>query len=91
MAKKKRLWLTARIPLSLGSIEMHPDYLAGAPRVKGTRVSVSAILERLSSGDSLRQVAKRYNLTVKQVRDAILFAAEVCGWLGVSEDEDSSG
>ncbi|MDL5055658.1 DUF433 domain-containing protein [Oscillatoria laete-virens NRMC-F 0139] len=41
-------------------IESHPDICNGKPVVKGTRITVSTILEFLSAGDSHEDILKGY-------------------------------
>jgi len=37
-----------------------PEYLGGQPRVRGTRISVSMLLEFLSCGMSISEIVKEY-------------------------------
>ena len=48
----------------------------GKPVIKGTRVTVSALVGAVASGDPLEQVAEDYGVTVDDVRSALLFALD---------------
>lgn len=46
-----------------------PDHLGGAPRVRGTRISVSLLLQLLSSGMTISEIAQEYpSLSEEAVR-----------------------
>lgn len=45
----------------------------GAPRIRGTRVTVDAIYDLYGSGESIRAVAEWYDITRAQVRAAIRY------------------
>jgi uncharacterized protein (DUF433 family) len=46
----------------------------GKPVIKGTRVTVSALVAAIASGDPIEQVAEDYGVSVDDVRAAIKFA-----------------
>ncbi len=55
-----------------------PRIMGGKPVVKGTRVTVEAILRRLASGLSVEDLLKEYpQLTEKDVRAALEYAARM--------------
>ncbi len=58
-------------------IESDPKMMMGKPVIKGTRITVELILEKLASGESFEQVIESHpRLTVESIRAAIAFAAE---------------
>ena len=66
-----------------------PRIMGGKPVVKGTRVTVEAILRRLASGLSVEDLLKEYpQLTEKDVRAALEYAARMLEEEGIEiEDE----
>lgn len=48
----------------------------GKPVIKDTRVTVSALVGAVASGDPLEQVAEDYGVTIEDVRSALLFALD---------------
>lgn len=59
-------------------IEVNPDILVGKPVIKGTRISVELILDRLADGWSMEDILASYpHLTREDVLAAIAFAAEL--------------
>jgi len=51
--------------------------MMGKPVVKGTRVTVELILEKIAGGESFEQVIEAHpRLTVESIRASIAFAAE---------------
>lgn len=49
-----------------------PDHLGGKPRVAGTRISISFLLESLAAGMSIKEIVKAYpSLTEEAVRGAL--------------------
>ena len=57
-------------------IERSPEIMLGKPVIKGTRLTVEHILDRLSDGWSVEQVVASYpRLTPEAVRAALRFAA----------------
>lgn len=52
------------------------EVLAGKPTVRGTRISVELILEKLAAGESVEQIlAAHPSLTLDGLRAALAFAA----------------
>lgn len=61
-------------------ITQNPEILGGKPIIAGTRMSVEAILELLSSGMEIKEILKEYPfLTKKQVQAAINYATKLVG------------
>lgn len=59
------------------TIVSDPAVLAGKPVIKGTRVSVELLLEKLAAGESERQVLEAHpHLPDDAVRAALAFAAQ---------------
>jgi uncharacterized protein (DUF433 family) len=59
-------------------IEVNPDVLVGKPVIKGTRVSVELILDRLADGWSKETILESYpHLTEEDILAALSFAAEL--------------
>jgi uncharacterized protein (DUF433 family) len=59
-------------------IEMTPSILGGTPRITGTRIPVSMILDAIQFHGDLKGALKSYpDLTMDQVRQAISFSAAV--------------
>jgi uncharacterized protein (DUF433 family) len=57
-------------------IEQRPDVMLGKPVLKGTRLTVELILERLADGNTVEEVlAAHPRLTPEHVRAALAFAA----------------
>lgn len=59
-------------------IDMNYGVLGGAPRVANTRIPIYMILDAIEFHGDLTGALKSYpELTIEQVRDAVLFAANV--------------
>ena len=59
-------------------IVVDPDVLVGKPIVKGTRISVELLLDRLADGWSYDDILTAYpHLTRDQVQAAVTFASEL--------------
>lgn len=57
-------------------IESNPDVLFGKPVLKGTRISVELILEKLGDGFSEEDLMNSYpHLTKSQIKACLQFAA----------------
>jgi uncharacterized protein (DUF433 family) len=53
-------------------IEVKPGVMMGKPVIKGTRITVEIILERLNAGESVGQIANSYrNIDIHDVHAAI--------------------
>ncbi|MCP9290611.1 DUF433 domain-containing protein [Gracilimonas sediminicola] len=58
-------------------IVSEPKVLFGKPRVKGTRISVELILDKLGNGVTKEELMESYpNLTEHQIQACISFAAD---------------
>jgi uncharacterized protein (DUF433 family) len=51
----------------------------GKPVLRGTRVTVDAVVRALAAGDDVPTVARDYRLTEEQVRAALAYAADILG------------
>src|SRR5690606_36158014 len=51
----------------------------GKPVLRGTRVTVDAVVRALAAGDDHATVARAFRLTVDQVRAALVYAADILG------------
>ena len=52
-----------------------PDVLSGAPRIDGTRISVSMVLEWVANGADRQQILDAYpHLEPEEVEQALLYA-----------------
>jgi len=57
-------------------LSANPKILNGKPCIKGSRISVSLILEWLASGASLQDIHKAYpHLSIESLEEAIRYAA----------------
>ncbi len=55
-----------------------PNIMMGKPVVKGTRISVELILEKLAAGETIEQILDAHpRLTHEGIQAALTFAAEV--------------
>ncbi len=61
----------------LERIVIDPKVMAGKPVIKGTRITVDMILELLAAGMKPEEVAEDYNLSLEDIRAALLYAAKV--------------
>ena len=58
-------------------IEVKPGVMLGKPVIKGTRITVEIILERLNAGETVEQIANSYkNIDIQDVHAAIEYAIE---------------
>lgn len=54
-----------------------PDHLGGKPRVAGTRISISFLLESFACGMSIKEIVQAYpTLTEEAVRGALAELAQ---------------
>ncbi len=55
-----------------------PQIMMGKPVIRGTRLTVELILEKVSAGESIEQIQSEHkDLTVEQIRAALEFATMV--------------
>jgi uncharacterized protein (DUF433 family) len=53
------------------------DIMMGKPVIKGTRITVETILEKMSQGESVDQILESYpQLTKESIQHALSFAAQ---------------
>ncbi len=58
-------------------IECNPNILFGKPVIKGTRITVELILEKIAAGESFEDIlAAHPKVTLEAIREAIGFAAK---------------
>lgn len=63
------------IRIVMERIEINPRKLGGKPVIRGTRISVSLILELLAAGMSFDDIKREYpGLTDDDIRAALLYA-----------------
>jgi uncharacterized protein (DUF433 family) len=59
------------------SIEINPKILMGKPVIKGTRISVELILEKLAAGETEKDIIQAHpHLTLENIKAALAFAAQ---------------
>lgn len=72
----KFLWYNTSMTQAL--ITSDPQILGGKPVISGTRISVELILDRVSSGMSVKEILKDYpHLNTHQIQAAISFAKDL--------------
>lgn len=63
--------------MELHNIIRNPEILGGKPIIKGTRLSVDFVLERLASGQTIADLLEGYpQLSESLIREALAFAAK---------------
>ncbi len=63
----------------LRRIVSDPHVMAGKPVIRGTRITVDMILELLASGMKPEDIAEDYNISLDDIRAALLYAAKILG------------
>jgi len=59
-------------------IEINPKRMTGKPVIKGTRITVELILEKLSAGESIKDLLEAHpRLKEEHISAALAFAANV--------------
>jgi uncharacterized protein (DUF433 family) len=62
--------------ISAERIESRPDVMMGKPIVKGTRITVELLLDKLAAGETEAQIlAAHPRLTAEDIHAALAFAA----------------
>jgi len=61
----------------LKRIHIDPNILCGKPVIKGTRISVELILEKLASDLSFDEIIYDYDITKDDIKAAITYAYEI--------------
>jgi uncharacterized protein (DUF433 family) len=58
-------------------IEVNPKIMMGKPVIKGTRITVELILEKLSAGETIEHLLEAHpQINKEQVQAALAFAAQ---------------
>ena len=69
-------WTWERTQIPEAMIISDPKIMMGKPVVRGTRITVELVLEKLAAGESVDQILSEHpRLTPESVRAAIAFAA----------------
>lgn len=64
----------------LKRIEINPKIMGGKPVIKGTRVTVVAILKRLAEGLEIKEILEEYPYLKKEdILAAVAYAAKILG------------
>jgi uncharacterized protein (DUF433 family) len=59
-------------------IQSDPSIMMGKPVIRGTRITVELILEKLAAGETIEQILEEHpQLTREAIQAALAFAAEV--------------
>ena len=61
----------------LKRIEINPKILGGKPVIKGTRISVELILERIASRYSFDEIIYDYDISEDDIKAALTYAYEL--------------
>lgn len=60
----------------LDRIETHPNIMTGKPVIRGTRLTVELILEKLADGETYQELMRDYPILGEDdIRAALLYAA----------------
>jgi len=58
-------------------IEVNPKIMMGKPIIKGTRITVELILEKLSAGETIEGIQEAHpHISKEQIQAALAFAAQ---------------
>lgn len=59
-------------------IEVDPSIMMGKPVIRGTRITVEMVLEKLAAGETVEQLLEAHpRLTKEAIQAALAFAAQV--------------
>ncbi|MDA3949303.1 MAG: DUF433 domain-containing protein [Spirochaeta sp.] len=59
-------------------IQSDPDIMMGKPVIRGTRITVELILEKVAAGESIEQIQQEHpHISTEQIRTALKYAALV--------------
>jgi uncharacterized protein (DUF433 family) len=61
----------------LERIEINPKILCGKPVIKGTRISVVLILEKLANGYNFNEIIYDYDIVEEDIKAALTYAYEL--------------
>jgi uncharacterized protein (DUF433 family) len=65
------------MPDPLERIDINPQVMLGKPVIRGTRITVEILLEKLASGSSIAEILEDYpRLTREDVLAAVAYARE---------------
>ncbi len=58
-------------------IEVNPKIMMGKPVIKGSRITVELILEKLSAGETIDNLIEAHpHISIEQIHAALAFAAQ---------------
>lgn len=61
-------------------IDVNPEIMLGKPVIKGTRITVELILEKLSAGETVQDILIAYpHITQTAIRAALLYTSLAIG------------
>lgn len=60
----------------LKRIESDPEVLCGKPVIRGTRISVELILEKLSDGNDFKKICDELDVLIEDIHAALAYASE---------------
>jgi len=63
----------------LKRIVVDPKVMSGKPVIRGSRITVDLILELLASGMTPEVIAEDYEISIEDIRAALLYAAKILG------------
>lgn len=64
--------------MTTGMITTNPSVMMGKPVIRGTRISVELILEKLAAGETIEQILMAHpNLTRQSILAALDYAVQV--------------
>jgi len=63
----------------LDRIVVDPKVMTGKPVIRGTRITVDIMLEFLAAGIESEEIAGDYEISIEDIRAALLYAAKVLG------------
>lgn len=68
----------SKLPSMDALIEVNPKIMLGKPVLRGTRITVELVLERLGAGESIEEILDAYpHLTREGILAALRFGADV--------------
>jgi len=63
----------------LKRIIVDPKVMSGKPVIRGSRITVDLILELLASGMTPEEIAEDYEISIEDIKAALLYAAKILG------------
>lgn len=61
----------------LNRIEFNPDILSGKPVIKGTRISVEIILNKISAGTNRERIQDELDISKEDITAAVKYAEKI--------------